>query len=375
MNKKIITIGILILLFSLSLCGCITQDNQYEKINIIGETAVNGVYDPSIEYDQNGTGWMTYSPVEAPEYAHTHLAKSTDHGKTWSYVQTINQAKNGTIILDNETLLKGVWRHEVSTLVNDPNDSGKEWKVYWHKYFTIPPYELENRLFQYGWIAYKYAPHPTGPWSEETLLFGAGIFPLEPYETTIDLSSLHEDLNEFVCYSEPGSIVLDDILYLSLNGHVIIDGQNIGKTILISSVDHGDTWHYVNTLLEPEDVKEYGGLYFSGSSLVEEEDRIFLFACPDNPNHKLKNHLGTCIYEFEDITKGILKRDENEELTIHKYLKTTLISGGQSDYDEQNTYGGIIMPQHNYSALPELFQIFNTKEKIISNQTHKPIYN
>ncbi|OYT29324.1 hypothetical protein B6U98_02550 [Thermoplasmatales archaeon ex4572_165] len=367
MNKKIITIGIFLILFYISLCGCITEDNYYEKINIIGETALNGVYDPSIEYDQNGTGWMAYSPVEAPEYVHTHLAKSMDHGKTWSYVQTINQGKNGTIILENETEINGVWRHEVSSLVNDPNDPGKEWKIFWHKYFAISPYEAENRLFQYGWIAYKYASHPMGPWSEEIPLFGSGIFPPKPFETLIDLSSLHEDLNEFVVYSEPGSLVVDDIMYLSLNGHVIINDQNIGKTILLSSDDHGETWQYVNTLLEPNNSKEYGGLYFSGSSLVEEEGRFFIFACPDNPDGNLKQHFGTCIYEFEDITKGILIRDENEELMIHKYLKTTLISGGQSDYDEQNTYGGIIMPQQNYSAFPEIFQIFNTKEKIISN--------
>jgi hypothetical protein len=280
MSKKLLIFGTAVLLLTASLCGCLTSDDPYERINIIGETAANGIYDPSIEYDQNGTGWMTYSPVEAPEYVHTHLAKSIDNGKTWTYVKTINQAINGTIILENETEINGVWRHEVSTIVNNPDDSGKEWKIFWHKYFTIPPYEAENRLFQYGWIAYKYAPHPTGPWSEEIPLFGAGIFPPKPYDTVIDLSGLHEDLNEFVVYSEPGSIVVDDILYLSLNGHVIKNGQNIGKTILISSADHGNTWQYVNTLLEPDDAKEYEGLYFSGSSLARENNSIFLLACP-----------------------------------------------------------------------------------------------
>lgn len=37
---------------------------------------------------------------------------------------------------------------------------------------------------------------------------------------------------------------------------------------------------------------------------------------------------------------------------------------GQSDFDEHNTYGGIIMPQMNMSAAPEVFQIFSTRERI-----------
>ena len=372
--KKLIA-HIILVVMVIGFCGCEAPESQgvhireniahtYEIIRITGETAPNGIYDPSLEYDPTGTGWMAYSSVEAPKYVHTHLAKTTDHGKTWEYVSTINNAVDGTITTD-KGIIEGVWRHEVPTLVHDQKDPGREWKLFWHKYFTSPPYEAGDRMFQYGWIAYKYAPEPEGPWSQEIPLFGAGMFPLGPFETLMDLNDLHKDLREFICYSEPGSLVKDDVLYLSLNGHVIKGGTNIGKVFLLASYDHGDTWEYINTLLEPEDAQYFDALFFSGSSLAEENNRVFLLVTPESPADNMMGHNGTCIFEFEDIKKGKLKREENK-LLVHKYFSPTVMSGGQSDYDEQNTYGGVVMPQVDTSAFPDVFQLYNTKEKIVS---------
>jgi hypothetical protein len=360
-----------ILLLVVSLCGCQSDTDEpfdtdepqphYEKIDVIGETAVNGVYDPSIEY-HNGTGWMAYSAVEAPKYVHTRLAKTIDNGKTWVLKTTINKAVDDTVLID-DTPVDGVWRHEVPALVYDPEDPGREWKLYWHKYFTRPPYEAEDRVFHYGWIAYKYAPTPEGPWSQEIPLFGAGVFPPEPFETVINLNELHKDVREFIVYTEPGILYRDGILYMSLNGHVIKEGRNIGNVFLIASHDHGDTWEYVNMLLTPDDAQQFDSLYFTGSSLAEENNRVFLLASPEDPSSQM-HHRGTCIFEFTDIKNGRLKRDKTS-LIVHKYLRPTRMSGGQSDYDEQNTYGGIVMPQRDISDYPEVFQMFNTKERIV----------
>lgn len=132
---------LIVMILVVSLCGCqppeepTVQHEQsqkaFEKMTITGETAANGVYDPSLEYD-NDTGWMAYSAVEAPKYVHTQLAKSTDHGKTWVHVSTINKAVDSTIVMDGKKI-EGVWRHEVPTLVYDPEDTGREWKLFWHK--------------------------------------------------------------------------------------------------------------------------------------------------------------------------------------------------------------------------------------------------
>ena len=94
----------------------------------------------------------------------------------------------------------------------------------------------------------------------------------------------------------------------------------------------------------------------------EENGRVFLFAAPYSTSTK---HNGTFIFEFDDITKARLKRDLQGKLILHKHLERTTPNGGQSSYDEQNTYGGIMMPQTNTTAYPEVFQIFNTKENIV----------
>jgi hypothetical protein len=370
MNGKtpLFTIPLTISIFII-ISGCITDNPGYSKIEIQNEIIINGIYDPSVEYDENGIGWMTYSYVDAPEYVHTHLAKSEDQGETWEHVNIINTAFNDSITLQNGSTIHGVWRHEVSTLVHDPNDQGKEWKLFWHKYFTKPPFQTEDRMFQYGWIAYRHASHPKGPWSEEIALFGAGIFPPESFETVIDLSLLHQDLKNCIVYSEPGSLIKDQTLYISLNAHTIKLGKNIGMIILLSSEDHGKTWNYINTLLQPnhaQRIHDFTCDYFTGSSLVEENKRIFLFATPEDVHSKYMHHRGTYIFEFKNLSQGTLQTSEKNLPRVIKYLPLSLISGGQSDYDEQNIHGGIIMPQWNLSAIPELFQIFNTKEPIIS---------
>ena len=218
----------------LCLCGCTTT--PYSRLYIINENASSGIYDPSLEYDENETGWMAYAAVEEPKYVHTHLATSPDHGKTWTYTTTLNQA------VDDESIIEGgVWRQEVPLLLHDPHDPGKDWKLYWHTYLCKPPYTPDDRMFEYGWIAYKYAPHPTGPWSDPIALFGAGSYPLNPYNTQINLNTLHDDLTDFIVYTEPGGIVIDDVIYLSLTGHFFQNNELIGKTILIASYDHGKT--------------------------------------------------------------------------------------------------------------------------------------
>ena len=113
-----------------------TPDNDYEEMLIIGETAKNGIFDPSLEYNKTGTtGWMAYSAIEEPGLVHTHIAKSVDNGKTWTKITEVNTAYAGTIESPGHKSIKGIWRHEVPTLVNDHDDPEKPWKLFWHKYF------------------------------------------------------------------------------------------------------------------------------------------------------------------------------------------------------------------------------------------------
>ena len=117
---------------------------KLKRLTIEGDTSVNGIYDPSIEYAPDGSGWMAYSSIEVPKYVHTRISKSSNRGKTWTFVNEINQSTDAQIEVNGETLT-GVWRHETPSLVHHPEDTGKEWKLYWHKYFILAPFEDSSR--------------------------------------------------------------------------------------------------------------------------------------------------------------------------------------------------------------------------------------
>lgn len=351
------------------------QDPEYEEVMIYEESAPNGIFDPSLEYEPEGKiGWMAYSVVEEPGRVHTHMAKSSDNGKTWKKVIEVNVSAPAIINTPDNRQIKGVWRHEVPTLVHDPNDQGRQWKLFWHKYFVKSPFRGQDRMFHYGWIAYKYAADPQGPWSDDIALLGAGGFPPKPFQCEINLNSLHKSLKGMVAYSEPGSLYKDDVLYLVLQCHE----SAVSKLILFASDDHAKSWKYVNTLLTAKDAQAFGYQHFTAPSLVQENNRVFLLMSPMSPIPV--DHDGTAVIEFEDITKGLLKRNTQGQVLIHKYLPVTFkeanVNAGESDYDEYNTYGGIVMPQIDLNKAMrnkklELldFKIFNTKEGIVESRS------
>ncbi|MBS1554361.1 MAG: hypothetical protein RLO17_06165 [Cyclobacteriaceae bacterium] len=152
----------------------------YKKLTINGEDAPFGIFDPSLEYDDNGIGWMTYSSVSSPTMDHkwvvqTELAKSANRGTTWTKVQTVNEADYETFTIHGEET-EGHWNKETSSLLydNEDPDGQKRWKLFAHRIFS--PNEGDEpgagNLPFYSFISYMTAPEPTGPWSEERFLFG-----------------------------------------------------------------------------------------------------------------------------------------------------------------------------------------------------------
>jgi hypothetical protein len=336
---------------------------SFTELKIAGYSARSGgTYDPSLEYGPDGTGWMAFSIVEVPNRVHTAVAKSTDAGKTWQQVALVNKSEAAWIQDAKGEKVAGVWRHEVSALVYDPGDAGKTWKLYWHKYFATAA--KEERLLDYGWIACRCAASPEGPWSEEVAQFGAGAFPRAPYKARVDLASLHAEMADYIVFTEPGALYRNGTLFLSLQAHPksAVGAPNI---VLIASADHGTTWTYCGTLLKAAESKSHGGDFFTGSSLAVEKGRVFLLVCPEVKDSGMLGHRGTAVFEIADLAKGALKRDGNGVAVLVKQLKPTLKSGGQSDYDERNTAGGIIMPQFDMANLPLPWRLFNTHQTIL----------
>ncbi len=342
---------------------------NYKGVSAAEDPSPNGMFDPSIEYDAKGTGWMVYSGIEFPKYIHTNLARSTDGGKTWTFVKRLHTSKDAEVVVHGGKKQKGVWRHEVAALLHDPKDTGKEWKLFWHKYFIKPPFKPNQRMFNFGWIAYSHAPDPRGPWSEEVPLFGAGSYPMAPFKTKINLNQLHPDLKPFAFYSEPGVVVVDDVIYIAMEGSTNLKGKGEWRrrrTFLLASHDHGKTWKYVGRLTEFKDAERLGYVLLFSSSLARAGDKAYLFqvAAGAKGGKRHTGFDGVVALEFEDISKAKLKRDSDGHLIVHKRLMPSEVQGGPGDYDERNTYGGFVMGHIDMKKAPKVFQVVNTREQI-----------
>ena len=376
----------------LLLAGCILaadhvlavgNDRDYEKINIVGEDSFSGVYDPSVEYGDDGVGWLVYSAnnnsLDGFYHLETHLAKSLDHGKTWTKVGAVNNTYDKVLVI-NGKVIDGFYREETATLLFDPDDPNpnRRWKLFTVTGFSKKPHKIgEVRKATYWpqvYIAYKYAADPEAlSLAQEIPLFGSKYCQGPVCSAKYNLNSFNgKDLGDVSFYEESGSLVNDGILYLSLSA-VTVRGRGGQSTILLSSGDHGQTWKYVGKLTySRKDAKSLGYDELTASSLAEENGRVFLLVSPVKQK-KFPPHLeynGVYIFEFDDITKAKLKRDNNGRLIVQKYLpplSTRSIGGGQSEYHEQNTYGGIIMAQSDSAAVRECFTIYSTKERIVDN--------
>ena len=338
---------------------------HYRKLDIQNDAVKNGIFDVSVEYGDDGTGWIAYSRVGLPAYVETGLAKSTNHGESWQYVLTVNPSINGHFNDGNETHI-GVWRYETPSLLYDPDDHpSHRWKLFTQKYLSVPPYKKGNSLFQYGQIEYKYASDPKGPWSGPVCLFGS-----VRNACKVNLAALDNSLSNIVFYNEIGTVMVNGVIYLSVDASPTSSGLGDWeqrKIVLFASSDHGETWNYVNTLTSFADAGDFGYLALTGSSLVQEGKHVYLLVTPTGKKGlfvKNRAHDGVYVIQFDAIGEGKLKRDAKGRLIISKQLNVEpgMHSGGLADYDVHNTAGGILFSQIsiNKKHRPEFFQVFST---------------
>ena len=113
-----------------------------------------------------------------------------------------------------------------------------------------------------------------------------------------------------------------------------------------------------------------GHARFDGSAIAGQSGRAFFMVSPDGG---ATEHVGTMIIEFADLATGKLKRDESGKLVISKHLREqpeypSRGGAGQSCFNENNDYGGVIMPQVIMKDAPQAFQMFSTRQSLIDQK-------
>ena len=340
---------------------------QTTQVNILGDDPTNGIFDPSVEYAATGgEGWLAYSAVFGSltpwgPHVETHIAHSTDGGASWAFEtvaasSTIDQLQNF-----DGTLIDGAWNAETPSLVYDPTDLGAEWKLFVHRIFrqSNNNFTTEQNLPTYSWIGMRSAPTPSGPWTTERALLSSGQFPVAPYDVVeVPINPLDPSLAGLVVYSEPGAFEADGTIYLSLTG---LSTSGTDRILLLASSDHGNTWRFVSTLLSSADFVAIGFDSVEGSAIVEDQGRIFLLVTPEVAGVL---HNGTVAIEFESLVLGQLERtsgtpDVHLQIPAQSGLPADR-RGGQADFHEGNTAGGLIQPALQTDLYPQFFTFSNT---------------
>ncbi|MCC7126120.1 MAG: exo-alpha-sialidase [Acidobacteria bacterium] len=335
---------------------------EFDRLNIVGDTIKSGIFDVSLEYDDQGTGWLAYSWIQIPKFVETHLAKSTDNGRTWNFVGILEKSAPGTFEEYGKTV-KGAWREETPCLLFDPTDvPARRWKLFTNRYFVAEPYKPLDRRMSDGTINMRTAHSPDATWSAPVCILG------KIGDCLMDLSRADPSLANVRMTTEPGTIAAGGRIYLTVDAGSTDSGlgewENY-RVVLLSSGDHGKSWQYVDTLLTAADAKPFGYRVFTGTSLVRTNGQIYLFATPSGAYEgKNQAHDGLMVMKFSDLARGRLVRDKNGTPAVFMRMKPNRTNGGLADFDEQNTHGGILMPQMSLRNLPAVFQTFETRRRV-----------
>jgi hypothetical protein len=342
-------------------------DGPHAELTIGGEDAANGIFDPAIAYDAAGTGWLTYSAVFGGRhpfgpYIETRLARSTDQGRSWTRVATINRAFDDTIVTERGERLAGNWNYEVSSIAHDPSDAARPWRLVAHRLFA--PVTTGTNDPRYSWIIARSADRPDGEWSPEVAILESGLTPFPPFRgrSRQRVNDLAPVLSGIVAYSEPGLVAVGGTLFLSL---VAMAPDGPERVILLVSRDHGTRWSYGGTLLARDDAQRFGFDMFDGSSLARDAGGgLLLFVAPSRRVGRNVVHFGTFVIDVADPATARVARDGSGRPLVRLYLRpdSVLWSGngaGQATWDHRNATG-ILMPQMQLSTMPRIFRVFAT---------------
>ena len=354
--------------------------NKVQPVEIIySRTADIGIYDPSIAYDhKKEVFWLAYSSIQPRNDNQKfdidiNIAYRHKDGKRWQYSGSVFTGKKDLLdsVNGNTSDIEGVWRYETPTLVYDPDDKGREWKIFAYKYFWTGNVDDARK---YSTIVMKTSSDISDSykWSNEEWLFSArpGQPPL-PYGRLVllHLNRLNPTLSDVSYYAEPAAIYYGGALLMAFS--IYRNENKPDGIIMIGSQDHGNSWLYLGTLFTSEEAKNYGSYNrVDAANFAVKDGKLYLMVSFGNDVVK---HIGTHIFEFENFAKAKLKSDKNGYPIAVNYIEPpfldslTPLGGGSSAYHEKLP-SGILMSQRVMSGSNKNFFIYKTKSDLLNKK-------
>lgn len=314
------------------------------KVVRIGNLAGNaGTLDPSIATDGKHTV-MAYTVVKRNNdglfATDIRASLGMSNCLEWRVIDAAIETREETLVGPDlmTPVANGIWRAETPSLVYDPADTGREWKLFAYRYFWA---ENNGLARLYSAIVMRHTGDVTGRnWSyEEWVMSAAPNQPPTPYGSSIKthINSLHEDLHDVYFYARPSVVLIDGVLVMSLSAFV--QGKDApDRIIMLVSTDHARSWRYMGTALRESDAVKIGNLTrIGGASLAVKDDVLYLAAFFADQN---SGATGTYIFDFEDASRARLRRDpKTGGPAIAQFIPTvkqppTLLGGGALAYSK-----------------------------------------
>ncbi|HYD19279.1 MAG TPA: hypothetical protein VEF76_12455 [Patescibacteria group bacterium] len=378
--KAVVVLGTAFFLFAVpySLHFFLTLGVVTEKVEPIAFPGlggnVRGMLDPAVASDgkQAIMAHTTTTAVDfgsGPQFsAEVNLERASAPCRAWMTISGVGlRARDDDQVPDpidpRKSLPRGIWRAETPAIVYDPDDPGRQWKLYGYRYFWNGD-EQTARI--YGAIVQATAPKPEGPWTDENWLFTARPdLPPEPYSgfPRYHLSTLSPELADVIFYARPSVVYFRKTLFMTLSAFVM-GSRTPDRVILLSSTDHGNSWAYRGTVLRGADAPKMGSYeHVTGASLLLYENKLYLAAVLGN---KTADGLGTFLIPFANEITAQLARDEKTGAPVianhfpRNSLQPSALGGGFAAYTDLCRTGMMI---GEYSDIRQSFQIFKTYKK------------
>lgn len=293
--------------------------------------ALLGTFDPSPVLVEGGdTGAMSYSAVASLAAVETRIAVTDDAGATWTWVANANQTSEVSLTLAAPIpecpsgTCEGIFTHEVSSLVHDPGDAGREWKLFAHTYVAIPgamPNQADN-LYPLGYIHLWTASAPEGQWADEGKALGwANPASDVSSEGAATLVTDFPEASDCLALTEPGALVhADGTIDLAVGCPHLAGSEVAIRVLLLRSTDGAATFDLVGVLLEGAEGPCLGGSAptLNAPHLFVEGGATWLLVSPSGPNeHGFDGYRGCALLE---LVGDAVARDAEGRPRVERFI-------------------------------------------------------